>query len=189
MRNRSHRDEDTAFRWAFSHSYKRNPSSVELERYKFWHKIERRRGFPRHWLSPEELAELEAGGDPGPWEVWPTRPIPTFDRKLISPPARCAVEPEPRQPDPSTTDSAPSVPAPASGPESALVDMPPKRRRRRGASARARELLRGQLANGPKPGAQIEALAETQDIPMRSLIVAADALGVRCRLGQWWLPG
>jgi hypothetical protein len=49
--------------------------------------------------------------------------------------------------------------------------------------------LRGQLASGPKPGAQIEALAEAQDIPPRSLMAAADALGVRTQRGQWWIPG
>jgi hypothetical protein len=46
-----------------------------------------------------------------------------------------------------------------------------------------------QLANGPKPGAQIEAAAEAAEIPERSLIAAADDLGVRTRRGNWWLPG
>jgi hypothetical protein len=50
-------------------------------------------------------------------------------------------------------------------------------------------LVRAQLAHGPKPGALIEAAAEADEIPERSLIVAADALGVRIRRGQWWLPG
>jgi hypothetical protein len=49
---------------------------------------------------------------------------------------------------------------------------------------RARELLRGQLSSGPKPGAQIEAAAEVLDIPPRSLIAAADALGVRTQRGH-----
>jgi hypothetical protein len=48
-------------------------------------------------------------------------------------------------------------------------------------------LLCEQLAEGPKPEAQIEAEAWTLDIPVRSLIAAA--LGVRCRRGEWWLPG
>jgi hypothetical protein len=46
--------------------------------------------------------------------------------------------------------------------------------------------LRARLANGPKPGAEIEAAeAETLD----SLPVAADELGVRTLRGEWWLPG
>jgi len=54
---------------------------------------------------------------------------------------------------------------------------------------RARALLRDQLKHGPKPGAQIEAAARAAEIPEHSLIAAADALGVRTRRGQWWLPG
>ncbi len=48
----------------------------------------------------------------------------------------------------------------------------------------ARALLQEQLANGPRPGSQIEVAAEEAEIPMRSLIVAADALGVRTQKGQ-----
>jgi hypothetical protein len=48
--------------------------------------------------------------------------------------------------------------------------------------------LRARLANGPKPGSDIEAEAETPDIPERSLIVAADKLDVRTQRGQWWIP-
>jgi LmbE family N-acetylglucosaminyl deacetylase len=36
--------------------------------------------------------------------------------------------------------------------------------------------------------AKIEAAAETAEIPERSLIAAADVLGVRTQKGQWWLP-
>ena len=43
-----------------------------------------------------------------------------------------------------------------------------------------------QLANGPKPGVEIEAAAKAAEIPERALIVAAD---VRTQRGQWWLPG
>ena len=38
-------------------------------------------------------------------------------------------------------------------------------------------------------GAVIEADAEAAEIPERSLIRAADWLGVRTRRGQWWLTG
>jgi hypothetical protein len=36
---------------------------------------------------------------------------------------------------------------------------------------------------------QIEATVEAAQIPERSLVAATDALGVRARRGQWWLPG
>ena len=54
---------------------------------------------------------------------------------------------------------------------------------------RARALVREQLANGPKPGDQIEAAAKAADIPERVLIAAASALGVRTQRGRWWIPG
>jgi hypothetical protein len=44
-------------------------------------------------------------------------------------------------------------------------------------------------ADGPKPGAEIEAAAEAAEIPEHSLLAAASALGVRIQRGQWWLPG
>jgi hypothetical protein len=47
-------------------------------------------------------------------------------------------------------------------------------------------LLLAHLANGPKPGALIEAAAEISE---RALVAAADVLGVRTQKGQWWLPG
>jgi hypothetical protein len=52
-----------------------------------------------------------------------------------------------------------------------------------------RTLLQEQLSDGPRPGAQVTAAAEAAEIPERSLLAAADVLGVRCRQGQWWLPG
>jgi hypothetical protein len=48
---------------------------------------------------------------------------------------------------------------------------------------------RAQAADGPKPASQIEVAAEAAAIPERSLIAAADELGVRTQRGQWWLPG
>lgn len=50
-------------------------------------------------------------------------------------------------------------------------------------------LLREQLVSGPRLGELVEAAAEATEIPEHSLIVAADALGVLTRHGQWWLPG
>jgi hypothetical protein len=50
-------------------------------------------------------------------------------------------------------------------------------------------LLREQLADGPKPAAEIQAAAEAAAIPAHALLAAADALDVRCQRGQWWLPG
>jgi hypothetical protein len=45
-----------------------------------------------------------------------------------------------------------------------------------------------QLADGPKPGTEIEAAAKAAAIPERSLIRATDKLNVRTQRGQWWLP-
>jgi hypothetical protein len=49
-------------------------------------------------------------------------------------------------------------------------------------------LLQRQLADGPKPGALVEAAAQAAEIPKRELLAAADVLGVRTQRGQWWLP-
>jgi hypothetical protein len=49
--------------------------------------------------------------------------------------------------------------------------------------------LRRELKRGPRSGAQIEAAAEAAAIDARSLLAVADALGVRTRRGEWWLPG
>jgi hypothetical protein len=51
-------------------------------------------------------------------------------------------------------------------------------------SKRAQALVREQLEHGPKPGEQVAAAAHLADIPERSLIAAADALGVRTRKGE-----
>jgi hypothetical protein len=53
---------------------------------------------------------------------------------------------------------------------------------------RARALVREHLKHGPRPGAQIEIAAKAAEIPERSLIAAATALGVRTQRGQWWIP-
>jgi hypothetical protein len=49
-------------------------------------------------------------------------------------------------------------------------------------------LVREQLKYGPRPEASVLAAASFADIPERALIAAADALGVRTRKGQWWIP-
>jgi hypothetical protein len=55
-----------------------------------------------------------------------------------------------------------------------------KASRSKGATARAHMFLREQLADGPRPGTQIEAAAQAAEIPARSLISAAPALGDVC---------
>jgi phage protein D len=56
-------------------------------------------------------------------------------------------------------------------------------------SARAaRQLVRRELADGPKPGADIEAAAAAAAIPADVLMVAVDVLRVVTRRGEWRLP-
>jgi hypothetical protein len=72
-----------------------------------------------------------------------------------------------------------------------IEDRPlsPKRRGGRPPTVQqAQALLREQLADGPKPGTEIEAAAQDAAIPERSPIRACDALDVRTQRGQWWLP-
>jgi hypothetical protein len=49
--------------------------------------------------------------------------------------------------------------------------------------------LREHLADGPTRGELIVVAAAAAEIPERSLIGAADVLGVRTQRGQWWIPG
>jgi hypothetical protein len=56
-------------------------------------------------------------------------------------------------------------------------------------SERAERLLREHLADGPTRGELIVVAAAAAEIPERSLIGAADVLGVRTQRGQWWIPG
>jgi hypothetical protein len=53
---------------------------------------------------------------------------------------------------------------------------------------RARALVREQLRDGPRPGAEVEAAAQAAAIPKAALLAATDALGVRVRRGEWRLP-
>jgi hypothetical protein len=72
-------------------------------------------------------------------------------------------------------------PAPLEGPEP--VQFHDQR-----ALGAARMWIRRTLADGPKPEADVaRRLAEMGLAHL--LQPAADALGVRCRQGQWWLPG
>jgi hypothetical protein len=54
---------------------------------------------------------------------------------------------------------------------------------------RAEAFVREQLANGPHSGELVKREAAEYAISERFLIAAAERLGVRCRQGQWWLPG
>jgi hypothetical protein len=94
--------------------------------------------------------------------------------------------------------------APAEGPEPPLegkiIPPPAKKREPKKAksgvvmelrgrpSARSQALVREQLKHGPKPESTVLAAAHLAEIPERSPIAAADALGVRTRKGVWWLP-
>jgi hypothetical protein len=82
----------------------------------------------------------------------------------------------------------PATPASASERRRDVVRAEPTPKPAPGVSKRARELLRAQLADGPRPASQIEAAAEAANIPERTLIAAASVLGVRTQRGQWWLP-
>jgi hypothetical protein len=71
----------------------------------------------------------------------------------------------------------------------AAPSAPAPRRGSNGLRAReARALVQAQIADGPKPGAQIEAAAKAAAIPARTLLAAADELNVRTRRGEWFLP-
>jgi hypothetical protein len=73
----------------------------------------------------------------------------------------------------------------------AAAELPPRKRRGRPSKsvrARARALLREQLADGPRHGEHVIAAAAEADISERNLIAAAERLGVRSQRGQWWLP-
>jgi hypothetical protein len=89
------------------------------------------------------------------------------------------------------------LPAPAPTPESEIAPVETKPIKGRphkrkaavaGLSERTRAFVREQLANGQRPGSEIAAAAEALEIPKRSLIAAADELGVRTQRGRWWIP-
>jgi hypothetical protein len=74
-------------------------------------------------------------------------------------------------------------------PAAASQQTKPKCKRSLQTNARACELVREQLADGPKPESTVMAAAHLAEIPERSLIAAASALGVRTPRGQWRIPG
>ena len=113
-----------------------------------------------HSKLPLRLAESKAG-----------EPAPELDRKA---------EPEIIPPPPRKSRKAKPPAGGRAGPGQEPRGRPSKR---------AQALVREQLADGPKPAVEIEAAARAAEIPERALIVAADALGVRTRKGQWWIPG
>jgi hypothetical protein len=91
-----------------------------------------------------------------------------------------------REEKPALPPSPPRSPAPIANPAS--IPSRPARGGRRGVGERARTLVREQLQHGPRPESHVVAAAKASAIPERSLIAAADALGVRARRGQWRLP-
>ena len=74
------RDDDRIWRAAFREGYRRGPRAGELSNYKYWHWVSRNRGF--------DVA--------GPWECWPSKPIP--EGAALPEPEPVANEPEPPEP-------------------------------------------------------------------------------------------
>lgn len=146
-------------------------------------------------IDTDALLAFAASGKPveeqdvGGLLRWP-RPQPQPQRGPGRRPTRASAQPHPiidAAPPPVCAAASPSEPPPC-------PPTPPDRRRRKrggveGVPARARALVRAPLANGPKPGEHVLAAAAAASIPKRSLIIAADALGVRTQRGRWWLPG
>jgi hypothetical protein len=160
MHDRDGRDEDAPWRWAFRRAYGRGPKPEELRRYKHWHGVSRRLGFDAS----------------GPWEAWPTKPIPPDAVAHVPTPAAPAA-PAPAPPQPLARTSSPAK-------------SPPTANGRPRAKERAERCLRELLANGPRHGDVIKRDAtKAAKISERTLIAAADRLGVRCRRGEWFLPG
>jgi hypothetical protein len=191
------RDDDRIWRAAFREGYRRRPRVGELERYKYWHGVSRRDGFDAA----------------GPWECWPSRPIPVCDWEPIKPIVEATASSQPVKTDPEPNIDEPvdqaknqlatdgqqlstEKPAEKSASKAAAISKPTSsartaaaNARRRGFAERARQLLRAQLSDGPRAGAEVEAAAQAAEISERSLIRATDVLGVRTQRGRWWLPG
>jgi hypothetical protein len=49
-------------------------------------------------------------------------------------------------------------------------------------------VVRELLADGPAPGESVKAAAAEANVSERTLIAAAERLGVRTQRGNWWLP-
>ncbi len=132
-----------------------------------------------HEPAPDELRDyqhaLAERDATGAWDA-----LPIYARLRGEPAKASLTEPRRKAPRRQPVEAADAVVPP---PDPVLAPPPTSDR------APARALLRRQLADGPKPGALVEAAAREAEIPIRLLIVAADALGVRTRRGEWWLPG
>jgi hypothetical protein len=152
---------ESATRWAFQNTYKRAPTPDELAAYEWALHLERLREFPDHWLTDEDRADL-ASSDPGEAKR-------IFARLTNS--SGTARQPK----KPVTSKARPPAPM-------------PERRGRPPKVTQARALLRQQLADGPRPGTEIEAAAQAAEIPKRELLAAADTLDVRTQREQWWFP-
>jgi hypothetical protein len=168
-------DPDRTWKWAFRKGYGRSPRGDELDRYRYWHGISRRISFDAA----------------GPWQTWPSKPIPPD--AVVPEPARC---PRPSRPRFTVTlrteerrDVVKAEPTPKPATTSPRGEVPAKRRGRPPRVQQARALLRQHLADGPRPGTEIEAAAQAAEIPKRELLAACDGLDVRSQRGQWWLPG
>jgi hypothetical protein len=153
-------DADEITRWVIRKSYGvRRPSPDQIARYRHWHAISR---------GPGGFTES------GPWERWLARLIPPDAVEDVQ--ASATLPPE----TPTTPEHELKQPA------------PPKRRRGRPRPRvrireRAETMVREQLANGPRYGEFVIAAAAEVAVSERSLIAAADRLGVRCRWGVCWL--
>ena len=86
------------------------------------------------------------------------------------------------------TGGADPEPTAINGHEVFDVAPPPARNARPRVTERAERRLLEELADGPASGAHVIAAAAEVDVSERTLIAAAERLGVRSRRGQRWLP-
>jgi hypothetical protein len=118
----------------------------------------------KYWHGVSRQISFAAAG---PWDCWPSKAIPDDAQPVLE--AADAVE-----------DTGVHV---ATGAE------PRRRHTRPRAKERAEAFVREQLANGPRHGESVKRdAAEAAKISERTLIAAAERLGVRTQRGQWWLP-
>lgn len=138
-------------------------------------------------LDAEALRSFAAGGKPAEQAdanpvAFVRRPVPQPCKPKPRTKAMCAPAPPP------VIDAVLSAPVltevVASPPEPSPPAVKPAKAGRPKVAARARKVLRQQLANGPRSESQIEAAAEAAEIPERILIAAADALGLVTKKGE-----
>jgi hypothetical protein len=70
-----------------------------------------------------------------------------------------------------------------------IEDQPPSPKRRGGMPKGARRRPRSASALESQPPPRTFLLDQFVDGPKQGAEIEAEALGVRCRRGQWWLPG